>query len=1062
MFALHYSRTRHYQDRDESAELPEPKHASRTTIKTSQQSDDQSDNIFSFTDDTPADTKANDNIFDFTASDDLVANTSAPTGPNQTPESPSLSASDNPFGFASPPASLSPFNTFDTDVEGIFDAPPESPNPADALASNNLQNDTEMSAGPDDTVQITAPEEQPVADSTVKQPSRAIMRRFGFPLQWIMRATHAILLRKKPIPPDAKVTVSLGPQVMKQTLRQENIVGVHATEAGRTLMGKYPRLLEGEVYRVREVKSYFVNYLQHQTFSTFAFPNVWLPGACVSTIIPDPGVFICGNVFCKATNSIKIQKCSSCQQPRPPKHQVQPEVVFGVDVPKLERSEDALVKEMVIAAARDDEPLVMLAMLEKVRVDLEDECDEGPQSISYNRVYAIAKKYKSFNCIPALEAYKKQKEELQRQRESESEPITPKPVSELIPEEELTRPFDHRAVREGLSVIAVSKGSLGAEKARSLVSGASGAAFNVLTNENKLSWLVMEGGLIGDGWLQAQLTPTSGTLYVHIFVRAHRSRRWRSVSRHAKITMKPSSSPFSSGWHSLYCIPRQGISGIRLVFKNADPKRPATITQLRIARPDTSALDKALCTPGMFSSVVEWLFAHAAGLTLSDTLGTLVSSPGLDVIAMFRNGVPAATETERLKRVAAFCRERGTYNWDSDLDAELVRSISARCRTREVASKHLRTMYLTRVGIVGGKRWHKYSPSSTELTAYPLMRQRFSQPDSKAFKRQMQCRYYEICVLNHFLELLEPFVLSARACCTPTSLDFVQHSIAPMLRVISNGRHLMLGKQHELWHRSIMRSVQSQVRREILKVTIKKYDGEMTVDQTYFGQCFAQIHPVSTERLLTPQAWVMKLDRAFQSSNTWGGDAIDQGGPYRDSFDRMCRDLMSNRVPLFTRTRNNISKTGRDRRDAWMPNPGARDERSLEMFRFVGKILGVAIRTREFLPLRLAPLVWAKLVGAPVTSGVLATSHLSVCKSMAELAGLRVLHGTQNIPNVRRGLVHDIDDKAPNSHASSSPVSAPPRRIHNFHGSPWKGGGAEVSGNFMNVLSSCYGETMVP
>ena len=989
----------------------------------------------------PAGPTANDDSFDFTAPDASVANTSTATRPAST------GASEDLFDFSSPPpSSLSTTNTFPNGVDEIFGTAGASSTSAAALESDNLQTGPKPGTEPDENVQITAPTDDPVEALKFDHSCHDIQQRFGFPLQWIMRATHALLVADKRILAGTNITVSLPSHEIQVPLQKGDIVGVHATQPGESPNGKFPRLVEGEVFRVCEVTHYYVDYVEHQSFSTVAFPNVWLPCSCVSTVIRTPDFYICSNVFCKAQVPITKQKCSKCQTPRERggKDEEKPTDVFGAEVPKRGECPHKLLKEIAVAAASEDEPLVMLAMLDEISLDFDDQYGETPFSISYSRIRGVAEKFDSINCVKAIEALKERQEYQARLEDLGMEETSPKPFSELIPkEEDSTRPFDYRAVKRQLSVVACSKTSLEIEKARSLINGSPRATFNVITDKNTLNCITLEGGLEGDKWVQAQLTAESGTLYVHIFIRAHRSRRWRYVSRSVKVSMQGHGSPFPSSWRSLYCIPRQGLSGIRFIFKNEDDKKPTTIKQLRVVSPVTRALDKALRTPGMYIKVVQWLFHHADGLAMSESRDTLPPSPNLGVKAMFRNGIPAANEEERLEHVASFCSERGTYEWSADHDAELVRMLSARCRAKEIPPKNLTTMKLTKFGITGGKPWLKYKPLRSELAAYPLLRIKRHEMDSRVFEKQIRSRYYEICVLNHFVELLQPFVLSARALCTPTSLVFVQRSIAPLLRLMSNGRHLLLGQPHEQWHTAIMENSHSEIERESLTVRIKKFDGDTTVDQTYFGQCFAQIHPVSTERLLMrDQAWVMELDRAFQSSNTWGGDAIDNGGPYRDSFDCMCRDLMSDRVPLFTRTRNNVSNIGYDRRNAWMPNPGARDERSLEMFRFVGKLIGVAARTTEFLPLSLAPLVWAKLVGAPVTYGVLMASHLSVVTDMAEFAGLHA-----------RPSPHATDDRSPGSH------SPPAQLIHTFEGKLWTAGGDEVSDSFINML--CFAVAMV-
>jgi other hect domain ubiquitin protein ligase E3 len=49
-------------------------------------------------------------------------------------------------------------------------------------------------------------------------------------------------------------------------------------------------------------------------------------------------------------------------------------------------------------------------------------------------------------------------------------------------------------------------------------------------------------------------------------------------------------------------------------------------------------------------------------------------------------------------------------------------------------------------------------------------------------------------------------------------------------------------------------------------------------------------------------------------------------------------------------------------RDKWIPNPGAKSPFCLKMFEFFGKLLGVAIRSKNPLPIDLPTLFWKSLV----------------------------------------------------------------------------------------------------
>jgi E3 ubiquitin-protein ligase HERC1 len=55
--------------------------------------------------------------------------------------------------------------------------------------------------------------------------------------------------------------------------------------------------------------------------------------------------------------------------------------------------------------------------------------------------------------------------------------------------------------------------------------------------------------------------------------------------------------------------------------------------------------------------------------------------------------------------------------------------------------------------------------------------------------------------------------------------------------------------------------------------------------------------------------------------------------------------------------------------DVYVPNPAAAAPQQIEMFEFVGKLLGVAVRTKHPLPFLLPSIVWKPLVGEKVDIG---------------------------------------------------------------------------------------------
>jgi hypothetical protein len=113
-----------------------------------------------------------------------------------------------------------------------------------------------------------------------------------------------------------------------------------------------------------------------------------------------------------------------------------------------------------------------------------------------------------------------------------------------------------------------------------------------------------------------------------------------------------------------------------------------------------------------------------------------------------------------------------------------------------------------------------------------------------------------------------------------------------------------------------------------------------------------------------------------------GEGAEDAGGPYRESMSYMCQELQSeqNVLSLFIPCPNAREGTGQNI-DQWVVNPSAIDILSLAQYEFVGKLMGVAIRTGnltvfvieltiegEPLNLNLSSFFWKQMVLCPLES----------------------------------------------------------------------------------------------
>ncbi|XP_067933208.1 probable E3 ubiquitin-protein ligase HERC1 [Watersipora subatra] len=108
---------------------------------------------------------------------------------------------------------------------------------------------------------------------------------------------------------------------------------------------------------------------------------------------------------------------------------------------------------------------------------------------------------------------------------------------------------------------------------------------------------------------------------------------------------------------------------------------------------------------------------------------------------------------------------------------------------------------------------------------------------------------------------------------------------------------------------------------------------------------------------LPTRAWKVKLV---------GEGADDAGGVFDDTITEMCQELESGVAQLLIPTPNSLNDIGYNR-DRYLLNPSLTSELHLQQFKFIGILLGVAVRTKKPLDLHLAPAIWKLLVGLSLT-----------------------------------------------------------------------------------------------
>ncbi|KAG2456459.1 HERC2 ligase, partial [Polypterus senegalus] len=145
-----------------------------------------------------------------------------------------------------------------------------------------------------------------------------------------------------------------------------------------------------------------------------------------------------------------------------------------------------------------------------------------------------------------------------------------------------------------------------------------------------------------------------------------------------------------------------------------------------------------------------------------------------------------------------------------------------------------------------------------------------------------------------------------------------------------------------------------QVKRSRSKGGLAGPDGTKSV----FGQMCAKMSSFSPDSLLLPhRVWKVKFV----------GESVDDcGGGYSESIAEMCEELQNGLTPLLIVTPNGRDESGANR-DCFLLNPAAKSMLHMNMFRFLGVLLGIAIRTGSPLSLNLAEPVWKQLAGMNLT-----------------------------------------------------------------------------------------------
>ena len=237
----------------------------------------------------------------------------------------------------------------------------------------------------------------------------------------------------------------------------------------------------------------------------------------------------------------------------------------------------------------------------------------------------------------------------------------------------------------------------------------------------------------------------------------------------------------------------------------------------------------------------------------------------------------------------------------------------------------------------------------------------------------IQTRFAFLQYLNREMVSLHPLVdLAAIECCF--TVETPNPHVCPDLpEILSRMRCFMFAEvKHHLSQGYMTATVESSPSSIDVKFELHGFSGENSMwATTYFMQAVAQLrhHGTGVFRIGKGQrAWSAALVGQFSQ---------DCGGPYRTSITRMCEELMSDQLPIFTPCANAREGLGNNQH-AFVPICGPISKQRRTMYEFVGCLMGLAVRSGDLLNIDLPSIVWKQLVCDTVTTDdVLAIDLLS-------------------------------------------------------------------------------------
>ncbi|XP_068082847.1 E3 ubiquitin-protein ligase HERC2 [Anabrus simplex] len=210
-----------------------------------------------------------------------------------------------------------------------------------------------------------------------------------------------------------------------------------------------------------------------------------------------------------------------------------------------------------------------------------------------------------------------------------------------------------------------------------------------------------------------------------------------------------------------------------------------------------------------------------------------------------------------------------------------------------------------------------------------------------------------LVLLHHFSELFCPSVAMFPVD-GEGSLDKLRGILVSSTKETTFRKVVQATMVRDRQHGPVIELNRIQVKRSRSKGGLAGPDGIKSV----FGQMVTKMSLLTQETLFLPhRVWKVKFV----------GESVDDcGGGYSESITEMCDELQNGSLPLLIVTPNGRDEAGTNR-DCFLLNPMLKSSLHMNMFRFLGVLMGIAIRTGSPLSLNLAEPVWKQLAGMNLT-----------------------------------------------------------------------------------------------